>query len=154
MHLFVNSNGDIGDCTATFPCDWWSVRPATGEIDPRRTLCSHPLVQWRQLTLNCPYKLAAKTLGFIINCTTSRWLVGWCLTALSAQKGYIYYYYYYYYKCHGLQCCHHSCGGTLQNLDLKLLHSSMQTSADHWSRRKPYDWRKRWDLVSLRNVKS
>jgi len=25
----------------------------------------------------------------------------------------------------------HSCGGTLQNLDIKLLHSSMQTSADH-----------------------
>jgi len=35
------------------------------------------------------------------------------------------YYYYYYYKCHGLQCC--SCGGTLQNLDIKMLHSSMQT---------------------------
>jgi len=30
----------------------------------------------------------------------------------------------------------HSCGGTLQNLDLKLLHSSMQTSADHRSRRR------------------
>jgi len=28
----------------------------------------------------------------------------------------------------------HSCRGTLQNLDLKLLHSSMQTSADHRSR--------------------
>ena len=27
----------------------------------------------------------------------------------------------------------HSCGGTVQNLDLKLLHSSMQTSADHRS---------------------
>ena len=30
----------------------------------------------------------------------------------------------------------HSCGGTLQNLDIKLLHSSMQTSADHQSRRR------------------
>ena len=30
----------------------------------------------------------------------------------------------------------HSCGGTLQNLDLKSLHSSMQTSADHRSRRR------------------
>jgi len=30
----------------------------------------------------------------------------------------------------------HSCGGTLQNLDLKLLHSSMQMSADHRSRRR------------------
>ena len=30
----------------------------------------------------------------------------------------------------------HSCGGTLQNLDIKLLHSSMQTSADHRSRRR------------------
>jgi len=29
----------------------------------------------------------------------------------------------------------HSCGGILQNLDIKLLHSSMQTSADHRSRR-------------------
>jgi len=48
-----------------------------------------------------------------------------------------YYYYYYYYKCHGLQCCHHTvAGGTLQNLDIKLLHSSMQTSADHRSRRR------------------
>ena len=44
-------------------------------------------------------------------------------------------YYYYYYKCHGLQCCHY-CGGTLQNQDIKLLHSSMQTSADHQSRRR------------------
>ena len=30
----------------------------------------------------------------------------------------------------------HSCGGTLQNLDIKLLHSSMQTPADHRSRRR------------------
>ena len=30
----------------------------------------------------------------------------------------------------------HSCRGTLQNLDIKLLHSSMQTSADHRSRRR------------------
>ena len=30
----------------------------------------------------------------------------------------------------------HSCGGTLQNLDIKLLHSSMQTSADHRSRQR------------------
>ena len=37
-----------------------------------------------------------------------------------------------------LECCQsHSCGGTLQkNLDLKLLHSSMQTSADYRSRRR------------------
>ena len=44
-------------------------------------------------------------------------------------------YYYYYYKCHGLECCHHIVAGALyKNLDLKLLHSSMQTSADHQSR--------------------
>jgi len=30
----------------------------------------------------------------------------------------------------------HGCGGTLQNLDIKLLHSSMQTSADYRSRRR------------------
>ena len=30
----------------------------------------------------------------------------------------------------------HSCGGTLQNLDIKLLHGSMQTSADHRSGRR------------------
>ena len=41
---------------------------------------------------------------------------------------------YYYYKCHGLECCHHIVAGALyKNLDLKLLHSSMQTSADHRS---------------------
>ena len=40
-------------------------------------------------------------------------------------------------KCHGLQCCHHTVAGALyKNLDLKLLHSSMQTSADHRSRRR------------------
>ena len=48
--------------------------------------------------------------------------------------------YYYYYKCHGLECCHHIVVGALyKNLDLKvfkLLHSSMQTSADHRSRRR------------------
>jgi len=68
------------------------------------------------------------------------------------------FYYYYYYKCHGLECCQsHSCGALYKNLDLKLLHSSMQTSADHRSRRRHVSrmtWRKRWDLVSLRNVKS
>jgi len=43
----------------------------------------------------------------------------------------------YYYKCHGLECCHHTVAGALyKNLDLKLLHSSMQTSADHRSRRR------------------
>jgi len=48
-----------------------------------------------------------------------------------------YYCYYYYYKCHGLECCHHIVAGALyKNLDLKLLHSSMQTSADHRSRRR------------------
>jgi len=50
----------------------------------------------------------------------------------------------------------HSCGGTLQSLYLKLLHSSTQTSADglngqHFT---CSDWRKWSDLVSLRNVKS
>jgi len=46
-----------------------------------------------------------------------------------------YYYYYYYYKCHVLQCCHHTVVGALyKNLDLKLLYSSMQMSADHRSR--------------------
>jgi len=69
----------------------------------------------------------------------------------------VYYYYYYYYKCHGLECC--QSGALYKNLDLKLLHSSLKTSADYRSR-----WRhvsrmiesdkKRWDLVSLRNVKS
>jgi len=50
----------------------------------------------------------------------------------------IYYYYSnYYYKCHGLECCHHTVAGTLyKNLGIKLLHSSMQTSADHRSRRR------------------
>jgi len=48
-----------------------------------------------------------------------------------------YYYYYYYYKCHGLECCHYTVAGALyKNLDLKLLHSSMQTSADYRSRRR------------------
>jgi len=38
---------------------------------------------------------------------------------------------------HGLQCCHHTVAGALyKNLDLKLLHSSMQTFADHRSRRR------------------
>jgi len=121
------------------------------------------------------------------------------------------YYYYYYYKCYGLECCQsHSYRALYKNLGLKLLHSSMQTSADYRSRRRHvskqaslfaqlinkaiismnnvqgqaariahkaqhcwppciknltkktnkhihvqlYDWRKRWDLVSLRNVKS
>jgi len=65
---------------------------------------------------------------------------------------------YYYYKCHVLECCHHTVAGELyKNLDLKLLHSSMQTSADHRSRRR-HDSRmtdekgKTW--VSFRNVKS
>jgi len=50
---------------------------------------------------------------------------------------YYYYYYYYYYKCHVLECCHHTVAGALyKNIDLKLLHSSMQTSADHRSRRR------------------
>ena len=50
---------------------------------------------------------------------------------------YYYYYYYYYYKCHGLECCRHTVAGALyKNLDLKLLHSSVQTSADHRSRRR------------------
>ena len=41
----------------------------------------------------------------------------------------------HYYKCHGLECCQsHSYRGTLQNLDIKLLHSSVQTSADYRSR--------------------
>jgi len=44
----------------------------------------------------------------------------------------------------------HSCGGTLQKSRFKLLHSSMQMSADHRSRRRGatslYDWWKRWDL--------
>jgi len=39
--------------------------------------------------------------------------------------------YYYYYKCHGLEFYHHTVAGALyKNLDLKLLHSSMQKSAD------------------------
>ena len=42
---------------------------------------------------------------------------------------------YYYYKMAWITVLpSHSYGGTLQNLDLKLLHSSMQTSADQdWS---------------------
>jgi len=51
----------------------------------------------------------------------------------------------------------HSCGGTLQKSRFKLLHSSMQTSADHRSRQchvSRMTDEKRWDLVSLRNVKS
>ena len=52
-------------------------------------------------------------------------------------RNYYYYYYYYYYKCHGLECCHHTAAEELyKNLDLKLLHSSMQTSADHRHRRR------------------
>jgi len=48
-----------------------------------------------------------------------------------------YYYYYYYYKCHVLECCHHTVAGALyKNLDLKLLHSSMQMSAHNRSRRR------------------
>jgi len=54
---------------------------------------------------------------------------------LSVCLSVTFYYNCYYYKCRG---CHgvlpsHSCGGTLQNLHLKLLHSSTQTSADHQS---------------------
>ena len=57
---------------------------------------------------------------------------------LSVCLSVTFYYNCYYYKCRG---CHgvlpsHSCGGTLQNLHLKLLHSSMQTSADRRSRRR------------------
>jgi len=49
----------------------------------------------------------------------------------------------------------HSCGGTLQNLDLKLLHSSMQTSADHRSRRCHVShMTEKGETWSLRNVKS
>ena len=66
---------------------------------------------------------------------------GWANVAAAAGREQnltvdgFYYYYYYYYKCHGLECCQsHSCGGT--NLDLKLLHSSMHTSADYRSRRR------------------
>ena len=45
--------------------------------------------------------------------------------------------YYYYHKCHGLECCNHIVAVALyKNLDIKLLHSSMQTSADHRSRRR------------------
>jgi len=44
---------------------------------------------------------------------------------------------YYYYKCHGLECCRHLVAGALyKNLDLKLLHSSVQTSAYYRSRRR------------------
>ena len=43
----------------------------------------------------------------------------------------------------------HSCRGTLQKSRFKLLHSSMQTSADHRSR-----WRHVSRMVSLQNVKS
>jgi len=47
------------------------------------------------------------------------------------------YYYYYYYKCYGLECCQsHSYRALYKNLGLKLLHSSMQTSADYRSRRR------------------
>jgi len=39
---------------------------------------------------------------------------------------------YNYYKCRGFECCNHIVAGALyKNLDLKLLHSSMQTSADY-----------------------
>ena len=52
----------------------------------------------------------------------------------------------------------HSCGGTLQSLYLKLLYSSTQTSADGLNRMdsaKSAVWlTKRWDFVSLLNVKS
>ena len=53
----------------------------------------------------------------------------------------------------------HSCGGSLQNLDIKLLHSSMQTSADYRSRRRHVshmtDERgETWSPSGVRNVKS
>jgi len=71
---------------------------------------------------------------------------------------YHYYYYYYYYNCHGLECCHRTVAGALyKNLDLKLLHSSMQTSADHRNRRRHVSRmtdEKGETWVSLRNVKS
>ena len=51
--------------------------------------------------------------------------------SISALSVYYYYYYYFYYTTNVMD---YSCGGTLQNLDIKLLHSSMQTSADHRSR--------------------
>ena len=48
------------------------------------------------------------------------------------------YYYCYYYKLMSwiIVLPSHSCGGTLQNLDIQQLHSSMQTSADDRSRQR------------------
>jgi len=46
----------------------------------------------------------------------------------------------------------HSCGGALQNLHLKLLHSCWPSEWTAPSQQ--YHWRKRWDLVSLLNLKS
>jgi len=79
--------------------------------------CLVPAISWRSIVLGHLCFFVGLTMG------VSEW--------------YYYYYYYYYYKCHGLECCHHTAAGALyKNLDLKLLHSSMQTSVDHRSRRR------------------
>jgi len=51
---------------------------------------------------------------------------------------YYYYYYYYYYKCQNYNAAITQLWRHFTNLYVKLLHSSMQTSADHqlYDRRK------------------
>ena len=59
---------------------------------------------------------------FSAECVCLRTFLFSDLTRLSyshEHMHYYYYYYYYYYKCHGLDCYHHSCGGTLQKSRFK-----------------------------------
>ena len=105
------------------------------------TFCNVALISSGDCTLQCGMWLWNRDSEFTKWQHLAMWYValGWHANEFaqtSAILEFYYYYYYYYYKCHGLECCQsHSCGGTLQNLDIKLLHSSMQTSADHRSRR-------------------
>ena len=98
-----------------------------------------------------------------VNLTTFGFCVAAGLDSLELRQAtfqHCYYYYYYYYKCHGLVCCHHIVAGALyKNLDLKLLHSSMQTSADHRSRwrhvsRMTDDKGETWSPSGLSKVRS
>ena len=58
-----------------------------------------------------------------------------CVKAERQHFEHLLYYYYYYYKCQDYSAAITQLrgGGTLQNLHLKLLHSSIQTSANHQS---------------------
>ena len=79
------------------------------------THCTFYFVCLISLALACRYTgmLAARVLGIATTTTTTTTQMSWIRVLPS-----------------------HSCGGTLQKSKFKLLHSSMQTSADHRSRQR------------------